>query len=109
MSNWIKESMRTYSVCGIVIRFAGGITSPESRTRGIGAPSHWEARVCNCRAESWRSLGDNCDHITWSKNVMCLVATAEWPTRLAATTRSWRTNFCNPGHPSNRPKREQKK
>ena len=59
MSSEVHQKLHkgTNSVCGTVTRLAGGITRPESRTSGTGAPSHCAARVCNCSAQSWRSDG----------------------------------------------------
>lgn len=90
----------TYSVVGIQNKLTGGMTSPESSTRGTGEPSHCAASDISCCALSWRSVGDSCSHITCSRNVMWRVATADWPTRVAAITRSCSTCFCSPGHPS---------
>ena len=59
------------------MRFAGGMTTPEFRTKGTGAPSHWAAKTCSCSAKSRCSAGKRWSHIVCRMNVMCRVARAE--------------------------------
>jgi hypothetical protein len=88
-----------YRICGKFVRFAGGMTVPEFRTKGTGAPSHWAAKTCSCIAKSRCSAGKRWSHIVCRRNVMCRVARAEWPIRLAATTNSCNSWICKAGQP----------
>lgn len=90
-----------YRICGMFVRFAGGMTTPEFRTKGTGVPSHWAANTCSCTAKSRCSAGKRWSHMVCRRNVMCRVASAEWPIRLAATTSSCNSWICKAGQPCN--------
>lgn len=107
---------------GMLVKLAGGITIPLSKTKGTGAPSHCADKdfkkeqyykaiiekndsrrhTWSCIHNSFWSLGDKCGHMVCRRNVVCLVAKAECPIRLAATTSSCSSCICKEGQPKSK-------